>query len=99
MGTSYANRLPCVVEVMALGGWEEGQVVSTVIDSGTDNHQGIPEPGHSQMGPGYDWAKHHWEKVDHKVLQRVTVDRGNSNWSCPLVVGLVNVFVETGVVE
>ncbi len=91
--------LPGMVEVMTLGRWKEGQVIAAVVDGGADNYQGIPYPGHSQMGPSYDWPQHYWGEIDHIVLQWVAVDGGNSNGSCPLVVGLMDVLVETGVVE
>ena len=44
-------------------------------------------------------AGYHWGKIHKVVFHRVTVDGGYSSRCCPFVVRLVNVFVETRVVE
>ena len=44
-------------------------------------------------------AGYHWGKIHKVVFHRVTVDGSYSSWCCPLMVCLVDVFVETRVVE
>ena len=44
-------------------------------------------------------AGYHWGKIHKVVFHRVAVDGGYSSRCCPLVVRLVNVLVETRVVE
>ena len=44
-------------------------------------------------------AGYHWGKIHKVVFHRVTVDGGYSSRCCPFVVRLVDVFVETRVVE
>ncbi len=68
-------------------------MVATVIDGGTDNHHGVPEPRNSQMRPSHNRPKHHGAKIDNKVLQRVAINGGNSNRCRPFMMGLVDVFV------
>ena len=74
-------------------------MVATVRNSGVCNDKSVPQPDHREVGAHDERPKNSREEVDHEVLQRVAVDGGNSNWSCPLVVGLVDVLVQTRVVE
>ena len=89
----------CMVEVMALRGGQEGEVVARVVDGGADDDQGEPQPRHGEVRAHEQRAPHYGSQVDHIVLQRVTVDGGDANWGGPLVVRLMNVLVETRMVE
>lgn len=84
---------------MALRRGKKWKVVATVVDGGTGDDQCEPEPGDSNMGSCNDWSCHYWGKVHKVVLKGVAIDGGYSNRSCPLVVCLVDVFVEKRVVE
>ena len=45
------------------------------------------------------WSSHNWQQVDQQVLERVAVNGTHPDRSRPLMVGLVNVLVKTGMVE
>ena len=51
------------------------------------------------MGAYNNRASHHRSKIHKVVFHRVAVDGGYSSWCRPLMVCLVNVFVETRVME
>lgn len=51
------------------------------------------------MGAYDNRASHHGSKIHKVVFHRVAVDGGYSGRCCPLMVCLVNVFVETRVME
>ena len=68
-------------------------------DGRVHNSQSIPQPGNREVGPHDDWAQGYWEIVGENLFHRVAIDGGYSGWCCPLMVCLVNVFVETRVME
>jgi len=84
---------------MSLRGGQEGEMVATVGDSCVHDGQNIPEPGDGKVGAHDDRTQGYWEEVREDLFKRVAIDGGYSNRSCPLVVCLVDVFVETRVVE
>lgn len=84
---------------MCLWGGQEGEVVATVGDSRVHNGQSIPQPGDREVGPHDDWPQGYWEIVGENLFHRVAVDGGYSSRCRPLMVCLVNVFVETRVME
>ena len=84
---------------MSFWGWQEGEVVTTVSDGGVGDGHGVPQPGHRQVGSHEHWAGNYRGEVDHVVLERVAVNRGNTNRCRPLMVGLVEVPVKIAVME
>ena len=84
---------------MCLWRGQEREVVSTVADGRVHNGQSIPQPGDREVGPHDDWPQGYWEVVGENLFHRVAVDGGYSSRCCPLMVRLVNVLVETRVVE
>ena len=74
-------------------------MVSTMVDCGTDDDHGKPEPSHCEMGPSYNWTSNHGTQVDDKLLKGVAVDGSHTHWSRPLVVCLVNILVELWMVK
>lgn len=74
-------------------------MVAAVGDRGVEDGQGVPEPGHGQVGTHEQGTRSEWAQVDNVMLQRVTGDGGDSDGSRPLVVDLVDVLVNTGMVE
>ncbi len=66
---------------------------------GVGDSQGVPQPGHGEVRAHEQRTSGKWAEVDDVVLQWVAVYGGDSNGCCPLVVGLMDVLVETGVVE
>lgn len=90
---------PEVVEVVELGGGEEGEVVSTVGDGGADQSQAVPHAGGGQVGAQDHRPQCHRPNVGDHVLQRMSVYAYESNGSGPLVVLFVETLVEDGMVE
>ena len=74
-------------------------MVSTVGDGRVHNSQSKPQPGNREVGPHDDWAQGYWEIVGENLFHRVAIAGGYSSWCRPLMVCLVNVFVETRVME
>ena len=50
------------------------------------------------MGPHDERTRTDRYEVDHDVFQRMAVDRDDSNWCSPLMVGLVDMLVEQSMV-
>lgn len=84
---------------MSLRRGQEGEMVATMGDSCVHDGENIPEPGDGKVGAHYDRTQGYWEEVREDLFKRMAIDGGYSNRSCPLVVRLVDVFVETRVVE
>ena len=68
-------------------------------DGRVHNGQSVPQPGDREVRPHDDWPQGYWEVVGENLFHGVTVDGGYSSRCCPFVVRLVDVFVETRVVE
>lgn len=49
-----------MVEVMKLGGGQEGEVVATVGDCGADQSQAVPRGGGGDVGAQNHRPRHHW---------------------------------------
>lgn len=82
-----------MMEVMSFWRRKERKVVATVsIDSGHQSHC-KPQPGCSQMGTHDKWAQYNRHQIGHYVLDWMGVDADNSNWSRPLMMNFVDVFV------
>ena len=88
-----------VVVVVGLGRGEEGEVVSTVSHSSGHEGQGEPHPGGGQVGAQQQRPNGWGNQVGQDVLHRVSVDGHDANGGSPLMVALVDVLVETRVVE
>ena len=84
---------------MSLGGGQEGEMVSTVGDGRVHDGQNVPEPGNGEVGAHDDRTQRYWEEVRDDLFERMTVDGGYPNRRCPLVVSLMDVFIDTRVVE
>ena len=83
-----------VVEVVELGGGQEGEVIATVLHCGVEDHKGKPHPHHNEVGPHDYWSEGDGYKVDQYKLHRMAVDRHYTSGSCPLMVDLVDVLVQ-----
>ncbi len=86
-----------MVVVMGLGRGQEGEVVATVGDCGVEHSHGVPEPGNGHVGAHHHGTQPEGQDVGDDVLQRVGVHGGDSRGGCPLMVDLVDVFVESRV--
>lgn len=84
---------------MSLRRWEEGQVVSAVGVQCTEEGQGHPQPDGGHMGAHEQRPQEDRHHVGQSVLQRVGVDGCDGDGTLPLMVHLVEVFVQHSVVE
>lgn len=91
-------ELEVVVVVSFIGG-KEGHMVATVGVDGVQDTNGVPQQGDGEVRAHDQWSRKHGEEVGNVVLHWVGIDGSYSRGSCPLVVDLVDVFVESGVVE
>ena len=66
---------------------------------GVEESNGVPHPQQGEVGTHDEWSQEHWCNVGHHMLQRVGVDTGDADRGGPLVVHLVNVFVDLAMVE
>ena len=88
-----------MVEIVPLRGWQEREVVATVIDGGAHNDKSKPKPAHGEMRPSNDWPSHNGSEIDHIVLKRVAINGTDPHWSSPFMVHFVDVPIKTRVVE
>ena len=88
-----------MVEVVELGGGQEGEVIATVLHCGVEDHKGKPHPHHNEVGPHDYWSEGDGYKVDQYKLHRMAVDRHYTSGSCPLMVDLVDVLVQQTMVK
>ena len=84
---------------MGFGGGEKGKVVAAVGVGGVQDGQKVPQPGNGQVGAHDQRTRKHWEEAGNVVLHWMGVHGSDSNRGRPLMVDLVEVLVETGVVE
>ena len=61
---------PEVVEVVELGGGQEGEVISTVGDGGADQSQGVPHGGGGQVGAQDHRPHYHRQHVGDLTANR-----------------------------
>ena len=88
-----------MVIVMELRREEEWQVVSGVGVDGGDEGEAIPGPGSDQVTAQQQGTQSYREQVRERVLERVRVERGQTQGRAPLVMNLVHTRVEGGAVE
>ena len=88
-----------MVIVMELRREEEWQMVSGVSVDGGDEGEAVPGPGSDQVTAQQQGTQSYREQVRERVLQRVRVERGQTQGRAPLVVNLVHTCVEGGAVE
>ena len=88
-----------VVVVVCLGGRHEGQVVATVSHRGVQDDQEVPQPDHGEVRPHDDWSHTDRHQVREEVLQRVGINGHDADRSGPLVMSLVDVFVQQRMVS
>ena len=83
-----------MVEVMKLVGGEEGQMVAAVLDDGDDHSGGVPDPVGEEVGAHEHGADGEGQQVGQDELDRVAVDRYDTDGRRPLVVHFVYGFVQ-----
>ena len=66
---------------------------------GVEESNGVPHPQQGEVGPHDERPQENWGNVGYHVLQRVGVDAGDADRGCPLVVHLVEVFVDLAMME
>ena len=97
-GVAIDGRL--VVEVVASRRPREaGQVVAAVLVQGEHDHLEHPDPEGDHMTGHYEWSDEDGQQVAYDVFQWMAVDGHYCHWGSPLVVLLVDVFVDGTVVE
>ena len=84
---------------MWLIGWEEGEMVAIVWDSGVEHCYSVPEPGHREVGAHDEGTKPDRQQIGENMLNRVGIDWDDASWSCPLVVDLMDVLIELGMMK
>ena len=94
----FINSLE-MVEVMRFRWRHQGEVVATVSVDCSHQCQAEPQPRCGNMWAHYHWAKHNGSEVGHSMLKGVCVNCNYTNWGCPLMVFLVDIFVELWMVE
>ena len=88
-----------VVEIVELRGEAEREVVTGVIVDDLHLYETEPEP-HQRNGTSHEQhAVADWGLPSEEMFQGVSVDSSRSDGSRPLVVDLVDVFVDQAVVE
>ena len=83
-----------VMEVVRLGGREEGQVVARVRGQGVGRHEAEPQPHRGEVGAHEEGAQGGRGEVAQEMLHGVAVHGGKGDGGRPLVVLLVDVFVK-----
>lgn len=74
-------------------------MVATVGDGSDGQGQGKPDGDGGQVGTHHYWTHHRRQHVGDHMLDRVSIERGDANGSCPLVMFLVDILVECWVVK
>ena len=89
-----------VVEVVASRRQREaGQVVAAVLIYRAHDHLEQPDTQRDHMTGHYEWSNENRHQVAYDVFQWMAVDGQYCHWCRPLVVVLVDVFVDGTVVE
>ena len=88
-----------VVEVVCLGRGEEWEVVAAVRVAGRHERETEPEPGSRDVRAKQQRAECGRNQVADHVFDRVCVHGSNPDRRRPLVVHLVNVFVQEAVMK
>ena len=84
---------------MELVAGHERKVIATVCSDGGEEGDHVPDGSCEEVSPHQGWSQHHYDMITDDVLHGVCVHRRCSNWSCKLVVLLVETFVQGRIVE
>lgn len=87
-----------MVKIVRLRTGEERQMVPGVGIQRRQDHQREPQPGDGHVASEHKNTQERWHQVAEDMLDRVTVDGGDGNRSRPLVMLLVDEFVDVSVV-
>ena len=74
-------------------------MVSTVGIECAEEGQGHPQPDGSHVGPHEQWPQEDRHHIGQGMLQRVGIDGCDGDRTLPLMMHLVEVFVQHSVVE
>ena len=88
-----------VVKVVELRGGQEGEVVAGMSIDRPHQGQNVPDPGSEEVAAQQEWPEGDGQQVGENVLQGVSVQSGQAHRGCPLVVDLVERFVEQSAVQ
>ena len=84
-----------VVELVALVGPHQRELVAAVVHDGVESDDEVPHPGGGQVGPHQDRAQGDGQDTVQQEVHRVTVCCGQGYWSSPVVMLLYyNLFSE-----
>ncbi len=88
-----------MVEVVCFRGRQEWEVVATVWDSGGSQGYAEPQPSCSDVRPHQDGTHHGRQQVTDHMLYRVSIHPNDPDRGCPLMMDLVDVFIEAPMVQ
>lgn len=84
---------------MELWRGHEGEVVAAVVNHGGDDDNPQPQPQHGHMCAHQQRASHRRHQVSQHVFYGVGVDSYNPYWRRPFMVQLVDLLVQSRVVQ
>ena len=77
-----------VVELVALVGPHQRELVAAVVHDGVESDDEVPHPGGGHVTPGQERTQTYRDRGNEKPVYRVTVGSGDRHGSLPLVMGL-----------